>query len=338
MRRARSASPARRSTPGRSVRPGELLEAVPGLIVTQHSGEGKANQYFLRGFNLDHGTDLAIWLDGMPVNMRTHGHGQGYADLNFLIPELVEQMTVRRGRTGPRKATSPRPARCGSPTPTGWRRAWSWRPAAASATGAAWRRARCRSARARSPAAAEIGAYNGPWQVPDALRKFNGFLRYSEGTRRQRLLPHRAWPTPTPGTRPTRSPRAPSPTACLGRFGTLDPTDGGDTPALFAVGALAAERRAQRRRRSRPMRSTRRSTSTTTSPISSTIPVNGDQFQQSDKRKVLGLNASHLLRHELAGFAVGDHGRHCRSATTTSASACSTPSSARRSRPCATTR
>ena len=64
-------------------RPGEALEVVPGLIVTQHSGEGKANQYFLRGFNLDHGTDLAIKVDGMPVNMPTHGHGQGYADINF---------------------------------------------------------------------------------------------------------------------------------------------------------------------------------------------------------------------------------------------------------------
>src|SRR5438552_3929245 len=78
-------------------RPGELLEATPGLIVTQHSGEGKANQYFLRGFNLDHGTDLAITLDGMPVNMRTHGHGQGYADLNFLIPELIGTVNVRKG-------------------------------------------------------------------------------------------------------------------------------------------------------------------------------------------------------------------------------------------------
>jgi len=58
-------------------RVGEALEVVPGLIVTQHSGEGKANQYFLRGFNLDHGTDLAIKVDGMPVNMPTHGHGQG---------------------------------------------------------------------------------------------------------------------------------------------------------------------------------------------------------------------------------------------------------------------
>ena len=79
-------------------RPGEALEAAtPGLIVTQHSGEGKANQYFLRGFNLDHGTDLAIWIDGMPVNMRTHGHAQGYADVNFLIPELVQSMLVRKG-------------------------------------------------------------------------------------------------------------------------------------------------------------------------------------------------------------------------------------------------
>ena len=78
-------------------RAGELLEAVPGLIVTQHSGEGKANQYFLRGFNLDHGTDLAIKVDGMPVNMPTHGHGQGYADINFLIPELVQSINVRKG-------------------------------------------------------------------------------------------------------------------------------------------------------------------------------------------------------------------------------------------------
>lgn len=78
-------------------RPGEAVEVVPGLIVTQHSGEGKANQYFLRGFNLDHGTDLAITVDGMPVNMRTHGHGQGYADLNFLIPELVASARVRKG-------------------------------------------------------------------------------------------------------------------------------------------------------------------------------------------------------------------------------------------------
>ncbi len=79
------------------LRVGELAEAVPGMVATQHSGTGKANQYFLRGFNLDHGTDFSAFVDGVPVNMRTHGHGQGYLDLNFIIPELVEKTTYRKG-------------------------------------------------------------------------------------------------------------------------------------------------------------------------------------------------------------------------------------------------
>ncbi len=79
------------------LRVGEVLETIPGMIATQHSGSGKANQYFMRGFNLDHGTDFATWVDGMPVNMVSHGHGQGYSDLNFLIPELVETMTYAKG-------------------------------------------------------------------------------------------------------------------------------------------------------------------------------------------------------------------------------------------------
>lgn len=79
------------------LRPGELLEATPGLIATQHSGGGKANQYFLRGFNLDHGTDFAAYIDDMPMNFRTHGHGQGYLDVNGLIPEVVERVDYRKG-------------------------------------------------------------------------------------------------------------------------------------------------------------------------------------------------------------------------------------------------
>lgn len=79
------------------MRVGELAEAVPGMVATQHSGTGKANQYFLRGFNLDHGTDFSAFVDGVPINMRTHAHGQGYLDLNFLIPELVETATYRKG-------------------------------------------------------------------------------------------------------------------------------------------------------------------------------------------------------------------------------------------------
>ena len=78
-------------------RPGEVLEFVPGMIVTQHSGDGKANQYFLRGYNLDHGTDYALYIDDMPMNFRTHGHGQGYLDVNGLIPEAVERIDYRKG-------------------------------------------------------------------------------------------------------------------------------------------------------------------------------------------------------------------------------------------------
>jgi hypothetical protein len=79
------------------LRTGEILELVPGMVVTQHSGNGKANQYFLRGFNLDHGTDFATFVDHMPVNMRTHGHGQGYSDLNFIIPELISSIAYKKG-------------------------------------------------------------------------------------------------------------------------------------------------------------------------------------------------------------------------------------------------
>lgn len=79
------------------LRTGEMLEFIPGMMVTQHSGSGKANQYFLRGFNLDHGTDFAVSVDGMPVNMRSHGHGQGYSDLNFVIPEMVDNLSYFKG-------------------------------------------------------------------------------------------------------------------------------------------------------------------------------------------------------------------------------------------------
>src|SRR6185436_2540773 len=79
------------------MRQGEVLETVPGVIVTQHSGEGKANQYFLRGFNLDHGSDFAVSVAGTPVNMPTHAHSQGYADVNFLIPEIVAGVQFSKG-------------------------------------------------------------------------------------------------------------------------------------------------------------------------------------------------------------------------------------------------
>ena len=79
------------------LRSGEVLETVPGVIITQHAGGGKANQYFLRGFNLDHGTDFAIFLDDMPLNLPSHAHGEGYADMNIVIPEFVQRVNFEKG-------------------------------------------------------------------------------------------------------------------------------------------------------------------------------------------------------------------------------------------------
>jgi hypothetical protein len=163
------------------LRRGELLEVVPGLIVTQHSGGGKANQYFLRGFNLDHGTDFAIFVDAMPVNQRSHGHGQGYADINFLIPELVEQLDYFKG---------PYFSDLGDFSTAGGARFRLYRElpeGIASVTYGSdnYYRALLADSVAAGPGVAtfalEYNYYDGPWALPDELQRWNGFFRYSVG-------------------------------------------------------------------------------------------------------------------------------------------------------------
>src|SRR5258706_141822 len=164
------------------LRTAEMLEAVPGLIVTQHSGEGKANQYFLRGYNLDHGTDFAVNVAGMPINLGSHAHGQGYLDLNFLIPELVARAVYQKG---PYAAAEGDFASAGSvrmdyvdllPATIG----------SVSGGSFGYRRALV----AGSPSAGD-GALlyaveylhnDGSWDNPNDYRRFNGVLRYSHGT------------------------------------------------------------------------------------------------------------------------------------------------------------
>ena len=111
---------------------------MPGLIVTQHAGDGKANQYFLRGFNLDHGTDFATSVDGIPVNMPTHAHGQGYTDLNFLLPELVQRIDYRKGPYFAQSGDFSAPAAPTSSTSAGSTRRSRRSRWAATATAAAW--------------------------------------------------------------------------------------------------------------------------------------------------------------------------------------------------------
>src|ERR1700722_13948732 len=165
------------------LRPGALLENVPGLIVTQHSGEGKANQYFLRAFNLDHGTDLATEVDDMPINMPTHAHGQGYTDLNFLIPELAADLHYKMG---------PYYADEGDFATAGTVRIGLVSEAPATATIGygedGYRRALLMGSTPLGAgtvlAAGEAYHNDGPFDVPDDYNRLNGVLRYCSGNER----------------------------------------------------------------------------------------------------------------------------------------------------------
>jgi hypothetical protein len=207
-------------------RPGQLLETVPGLIVTLHSGEGKANQYLMRGYNLDHGTDLETYVDGMPINQPTHAHGQGYTDLNFMIPELADQLTYTKG---------PYYANVGDFGAVGSVRV-SYRDTIedqVSATVGTLGFQRLFSAGSQAIgggtllAAVEMQHYDGPFVTPDDARKENFALRYSEGDDTggysvTAMMYHQLW------TNTTDIPvRAITEDVIPDRFGSLNPTDGG---------------------------------------------------------------------------------------------------------------
>lgn len=219
-------------------RPGEALEAVPGLIVTQHSGEGKANQYFLRGYNLDHGTDLAITVDGIPVNMRTHAHGQGYADLNWLIPETIAAIDVRKG---PYFADEGDFASVGSVHIGLIDRTKGLAQVTAGSFGY-HRLLGMDSAKVGDGSllvAGELGTYNGPWDNPDNARKLNGLVRYSQGTATEGVsVTGMAYANKWNST--DQVPQRAIATGLLDRFGSEDPSDGGNTNR-FALSARVAQ-------------------------------------------------------------------------------------------------
>jgi hypothetical protein len=166
------------------LRTGEVVETIPGVIATQHSGGGKANQYFLRGFNLDHGTDLSLSVDGLPVNMPSHGHGQGYADLNFLIPELIESVQFRKGtyfaNVGDFSAAGSTDVVLRSRLPKAEVRL--------GLGGNDFQRGLLMGSTAVGGGdlmgALDYSHYDGPWVKPDDFTKLNGMLRYSQSRAR----------------------------------------------------------------------------------------------------------------------------------------------------------
>ena len=283
-----------------ALRTGELLEFVPGMIVTQHSGDGKANQYFLRGFNLDHGTDFASYVDAMPVNMRTNAHGQGYSDLNFLIPELVQRIDYKKGGyfadEGDFSSAGAAHIRLADSLPQG----------VASLTLGSY--GYQRGVLADSfPAAGgtllyglEIGRNNGPWDTPEQVRKYSATLRYSNGDA-QRGYSITAMAYRNRWNATDQVPLRAVESGLIGRYGGIDPSDGGDA----ARASLSWDMH---------RRSDDRITEASAYLVHSSLdlfsnftyllddPVNGDQFQQSERRMMAGFNASQTWLGQIGGI------------------------------------
>jgi hypothetical protein len=272
-------------------RPAEVLETVPGLIVTQHSGEGKANQYFLRGFNLDHGTDFATRVNDMPVNLPTNGHGQGYTDLNFTIPELIKTVNYKKGvyyaDEGDFSSAGAADLEYFDVLPKGL------------AQVEAGMYNYYRGLLADSPKvgngtllyAAEILYNDGPWDHPSHFLKGNLYLSYSLGDERNgssvTAMAYKAgWDsTDQVAERAVRE-------SVISRFGTLDPSDGGNSQRYSVSGEW---HRAAPNGMTRVMAYGYHYDLDLFSNFTYYLddPQNGDQFEQTDRRWVQGVRASH---------------------------------------------
>ncbi|HWS75344.1 MAG TPA: TonB-dependent receptor [Quisquiliibacterium sp.] len=280
-------------------RPGEVLEAVPGLVVSQHSGEGKANQFYLRGFNLDHGTDLRTTVDGMLVNQRSHAHGQGWTDLNFVIPELASGLRYKKG---PYDASEGDFASAGAVELTYADRLERGIASAGVGQNGFRRVLLADSAdfgRGRLLYAVESMHNDGPFVNPDRFRKLNGVLRYSEGDRRNgwnvaAMAYEGRW------NASDQIPKRAVDDGRLDRFDTVDPSSGGSASRY----SLSSEwRRAGGGSASRVGAYVVDSRLDLYSNFTYVLddPVNGDQFAQPDRRTSTALNASHSVFSSLRG-------------------------------------
>jgi hypothetical protein len=287
-----------------TLRPAEVLEFVPGVIVSQHSGDGKANQYYLRGFNLDHGTDFATFVDGMPVNMPSHAHGQGYTDLNFLIPELVDRISYRKGPyyadEGDFASAGAARIRLANTLPRG----------VASLT--VGENAYVRALVAQSTAlttgnllyAVEAAHNDGPWDHPERFRRFNGVLRYSlrEGGVNQSLT-GMAYTARWDAT--DQVPQRAVSSGLIGRFGAIDPSDHGSTQrSSLSYQRTQALGDGDWQLNAYAIQSRLNLFSNFTYYLDD--PVHGDQFEQAERRQVYGAGSSRTWRSTLGDIDISN--------------------------------
>jgi len=282
------------------LRSGEVLETVPGLIITQHAGGGKANQYFLRGFNLDHGTDLATFLDGMPLNLPSHAHGEGYSDMNVVIPELVERVDFQKG---PYSADVGNFGSAGNDNVKYFKTLpQNFLTLEGGMYGFA--RAAFGISQKLGPGnllyAGEASYDNGPWKNPDGYAKFNGLVTYSQGgADNGSSITARAYH----GKWNSSDQIAANAVPLVGFFGTLNPADGGNSGRYSLQGEWH-----------------RQDANSATSIMAYGFhydldlfsdftyclvdPIHGDQFEQKDRRWVTGLDARHTIFSQWFGRKV----------------------------------
>src|SRR5437763_5250357 len=282
------------------LRPGEVLEYIPGMIVTQHSGAGKANQYFLRGFNLDHGTDFSTYVAGMPINMRSHAHGQGYTDLNFMIPELISRIDYFKG---------PYYASKGDFATAGGANIFYFdklKQNLAELTGGD-----DEYGRALLIGSADAGSggmlyglealhNNGPWENPDNFRKYNGVLRYTQ------LTKDGQWSVTAMGysaqwNSTDQIPRRAVDDGRVDGFGAIDASDGGKSSRYsLSLDYRTALAGGQLQTTAYGIRYYLSLFSNFTYFLDD--PENGDQFNQVDDRKIYGWNGSWVHADTLFGL------------------------------------
>jgi hypothetical protein len=280
-------------------RPGDVLETIPGVIISQHSGEGKANQYYLRGFNLDHGTDFATTVAGAPVNMPTHAHGQGYSDNNFLIPELISGVQYKKG---PYYADEGDFSTAGAANINYTN--FLEKPIV-SMTGGSFGYQRMLAAGSTAFAGGvllgglELSTNNGPWKRPDDYHKFNGLARFTGGGDRSAYsLTVAAYDGKWNAT--DQVPERAVADDVISRFGAIDPSDGGTSHRYSIAGDWQS------------------SGDNTLTKVNAYVigygldlfsnftyflddPVNGDQFEQADRRIVAGGRTTHQWYSSLFG-------------------------------------
>jgi extradiol dioxygenase family protein len=281
------------------LRPAEILEAVPGLVITQHSGPGKANQYFLRGFQLDHGTDFAVTLNGVPQNLPSHAHGQGYLDLNYVIPEIVDDIRYRKGPyfadVGDFSAAGSADIQYVNSLPYNlfYAESGSYGYARALAVN------NFTLGRGKLLTALEYEYEDGPWDVPDRYQKLNAVLRYSQGNESDGFSitstnVHSQW------TATNQIAQRVVEDGLIDRFGSLNPSDGGNSQR-YTVSVEGHEKTDEGQTSVLGWGTWYDMDLFNDFTYFLFDPVHGDQFEQQDRRFYGGLRASHTFFGSLVG-------------------------------------